>query len=94
MSRTRPHELCQIQMDHEQEMRAMLGEWAVARQEMAAPPTSWHDGVDRDALLHLLFGVVPDEKYGEPFLRPRCRGCHVGMPHGREKLPFVCPSVD
>ena len=54
----------------------------------ALPPTprAWDDGVDRDLLCHLLFGVRADPVHGAAMLRFRCRAapCHkLNMPRYR-----------
>ena len=57
------------------------------------PQQTWHDGVDRDLLCHLLFGVRADPTHGPPMVRFRCGPlffgscegyCHqLNMPHYR-----------
>ena len=89
VSRATPSLLCQLQVDHEQELRAILDEWVSARQQLAQAPVSWTEGVEPGALCHLLCGLSSHSRFGEPFLRPRCRHCHVQMPHGRPHLKFV-----
>ena len=82
MSRTAFASLNLLHLDHEQDLAVTCDMWNRAR-----PPDSavWHEGVDRDLLCHLLFGVAPDAARGAPMLRFRCRSaarCHeLSMPH-------------
>ena len=90
IARNKPQLLEGLALDHEQEMRGVLEEWSKARAALPHPPTGWTDGIDSGALCHILFGIEPHPQYvGDPYVRPRCRKCHVNMPHGRNKLAFV-----
>lgn len=88
-----PTQLSRLALDHEAEFRLIMDRWGKARKQLTSPPTSWTDGINPSALCHMLFGVTSHPEYGEPFLRFRCKKCHIGMPHGRAFLPFVLPHV-
>ena len=65
-----------------EEVREVLGEWSKARQALRSPPSSWMDGIEPGALCHILFSVEAHERWGDAFVRPRCKCCHVASrPH-------------
>ena len=80
-----------LHLDHEQDLQVTCDMWKEAWQ--AGAQQSWHDGVDRDLLCHLLFGVRADPTHGPPMVRFRCGPlffgscegyCHqLNMPHYR-----------
>ena len=80
-----------LHLDHEQDLQVTCDMWKEAWQ--AGPQQTWHDGVDRDLLCHLLFGVRADPTHGPPMVRFRCGPlffgscegyCHqLNMPHYR-----------
>jgi hypothetical protein len=80
-----------LHLDHEQDLQVTCDMWKEAWQ--AGPQQTWHDGVDRDLLCHLLFGVRADPTHGSPMVRFRCGPlffgscegyCHqLNMPHYR-----------
>ena len=87
--RNEPQLLHSLALDHEQEVRGVLEEWSKARAALPHPPSSWSDGVDPAALCHILFGINAHPRYGEAYVRLRCKKCHLPMPHCRDKLLFV-----
>ena len=89
VKRAEPGLLGSLHFDHEQEVREVLGEWSKARQALRSPPSSWMDGIEPGALCHILFSVEAHERWGDAFVRPRCKCCHVSMPHRRDHLKFV-----
>ena len=80
-----------LHLDHEQDLQVTCDMWKEAWQ--VGPRQAWHDGVDRDLLCHLLFGVRADPTHGPPMVRFRCGPlffgscegyCHqLNMPHYR-----------
>ena len=80
-----------LHLDHEQDLQVTCDMWKEAWQ--AGPRREWHDGIDRDLLCHLLFGVRADPTHGPPMVRFRCGPlffgscdgyCHqLNMPHYR-----------
>ena len=80
-----------LHLDHEQDLQVTCDMWKEAWQ--AGARQEWHDGINRDLLCHLLFGVCADPTHGPPMVRFRCGPvffgscegyCHqLNMPHYR-----------
>ena len=69
-----------LHLDHEQDLQVTLDMWKNALPLSSL--SSWHDGVDKDLLCHLLFGVAEDPAFGPPMLRFRCGPSHLGSGEG------------
>jgi hypothetical protein len=72
-----------LHLDHEQDLVITCDMWKRAMPQL---PSSWDDGVNRDLLCHLLFGIDRSTEHGPAMLRFRCgpkaSHCHkLNMPH-------------
>ena len=74
-----------LHLDHEQDLLITCDMWKRARPDRS---NAWDDGIRRELLCHLLFGVDTDAEHGAAMLRFRCgpkaSHCHkLNMPHYR-----------
>ena len=79
------HMLEHMHLDHEQDVVITCDMW---KRALPHNPTSWDEGINRNLLCHLLFGVDDDSEHGPAMLRFRCgpkaSHCHkLNMPHYR-----------